>query len=81
MPQDLHLFPYMIQMLQVQTKAERHAFGQTVCKGIEDNPDFLDFIFFIEGANFHLGDHVHKQNMWSLAQAQAHKHQYRSLSV
>jgi len=48
MHRDLHLFPYEIQISQLQTdanKIERCAFGQTVSQRIEDHPDFLDFIF------------------------------------
>jgi len=49
MHQDLHRFPYKIQILQLQTdakKAERRAFGQTVSHRIEDHPEFLHIIFF-----------------------------------
>ncbi len=69
MPQDLHLFPHKIQMLQRQTdanKAERNAFGQTISQRIEDHPDFLN---------------VNKQNMRFWAMSQPYEHQYRSLNV
>lgn len=82
--QDLQLFPYKIQILQLQTdanKAERLAFGQTISQRIEDHPDFLDVIFFSDEANFHLSGHVNKQNMRFWANAQPHEHQYRPLSV
>jgi len=49
MRQYLHLFPYKIQILQFQTnasKAERHAYGQTISQRIKDRPAFFDVISF-----------------------------------
>ena len=82
--QDLHMFPYKIQVLQAQTegnKAERLAFCQNISQQIEDHPDLLDLIFFSDEANFHLSGHVNKQNMRFWAQAQPHEHVVRPLSV
>jgi len=55
--QGLQLFPYKIKILQLQcdaNKAERRGFRQNISQGIEVHPDFLDFIFFSDEANFHL---------------------------
>ena len=68
MHQDLHRFPYKVQILQAQTaasKAERLAFCQSTSRRIEDHPYFLDLIFFRDEAHFHLSRHVNKQNMRS----------------
>jgi len=49
MHQYLHLFLFEMQILQVQTdanKAEGCAFEQTFKQRIEDHPDRLYFIFF-----------------------------------
>ena len=57
MHQDLHMFPYKIQILQAQTaadKAERLAFCQSIIRRIEDHPTFLDLIFFSDEAHFDL---------------------------
>ena len=71
--QDLHMFPYKIQILQAQiaaNKAERLAFCQSIIsRRIEDHPNFLDLIFFRDEAHFHLSGQVNKQNMWFWAQA------------
>ena len=72
MHQDLHMFPYKIQILQAQTavnKAERLAFCQSISRRIEDHPNFLDLIFFSDEAHFHLSGQVNKQNMRFWAQA------------
>ena len=74
--QDLEVLPYKMQILQLKTdanKAERLAFGQTISQRIEDHPDFLDFIFFSDEANFHLSVHVNKRNMRFWANAQPHE--------
>ena len=50
MHEDLHLFPYKIQILQLQTdanKAEKRDFGQTINQQIKDQLDFLGFIFSV----------------------------------
>ena len=81
---DLHLFPYKIQILQAQTAAKKEE-GRTFCvnisQRIEDNPTFLDLIFFSDEAHFHLSGNVNKQNMRFLAQAQPHEHVIRPFSV
>ena len=77
MHQDLHRFPYKIQILQARTaasKAERLAFCQSTSPRIGDHPYFLDLIFFRDEAHFHLSRHVNKQNTRYLAQAQSHEH-------
>jgi len=82
MHQDLHLFPYKIQILQLQTyanKAERRAFAGSISQRIEDYPDFLNFIFSVTRQIYHLSGHMNKENMrlW----AQPLEYQYRPLSV
>jgi len=60
------LIPYKIQILQLQTvanNAQRRSVVQTISQRIEDHPDFLDFIFFNDEANFRLSGYVNKQNM------------------
>jgi len=50
MHEDLHLFPYKIQILQLHTdanKAEKRDFGQTISQQIKDQLDFLGFIFSV----------------------------------
>jgi len=57
MHQDLHLFPYKIHILQLQTnanKVERRAFVRTMSQRIKDHPYFLDFNFVSDEPNFHL---------------------------
>lgn len=74
---DLHLFPYKIQILQIQTdrkKQERLAFCQDISRKIEDNPGLLDLIFFSDEAHFHLSGHVNRQNMRYWAEEQPHEH-------
>jgi len=56
-------------------KAERPAFGQTTSHCIEAHPDFLNFTFFSNKANFHVNGHTNKQN-----QPQAHDHHCHPLS-
>jgi len=60
-------------------KAEQRAFGQTISHRIEDHPEFLDFIFFCDEANFHLSGYVNKHNV--RFGSHPHDHQYRPLSV
>jgi len=82
MHQDLHLFPYKIQILQLQTdanRAERRAVGQTTSQWIAYHPGILDFIFFSDEVNFRLGSHVNKQTV--CFSVQPHEHQYHPLSV
>jgi len=82
MHQDLHLFPYKIQILQLQTdanRAERRAVGQTTSQRITDYPGVLNFIFFSDEANSHLDSHVNKQTV--RFSFQPHEHQYHPLSV
>ena len=65
MHQDLHMFPYKIQILQTETaanKAERLAFCQSVSRQIEDHSNFLDLIFFSDEKHFHLSGQVNKQH-------------------
>ena len=84
MHQDLHMFPYKIQIVQAQTatnKAERLAFCQSISRRIEDHPNIMDLIFFSDEAHFHLSGHVNKQNLRFWAQAQPHEHVLRPLSV
>ena len=84
MHQNLHMFPYKIQILKAQTaadKAERIAFSQSIISRSEHHPNFLDLILFSDEANFHLSGQFNKQNMQFWAQAQPHEHALRPLSV
>jgi len=75
MHQDLHLYSYKIQILQLQTdanNAEKFAFGHIISDRIEDHP-----LPFRNDVNFHLSGDVNQQNMRFWAQAQPHKNQNR----
>ena len=82
MHEDLHLFPYKIQILQLQVDAKRLRDVSLGKPSVRESHTILiswTYIFFSDEANFHLSDHVKKQNMHF--GAQAHEQQYRSLSV
>jgi len=79
MHQDLHLFSYKIQILQLQTdanNAERFAFGHIISERIEHHP-----LPFRDDVNFHLSGDVNQQNMRFWAQAHLHKYQNRPRRV
>ena len=62
---DLHLYPYRIQIKQKLTPADKEKrvemcnwFTET----IEDNPDFLEDVWFSDEAHFNLSGHVNIKN-------------------
>ena len=81
---DLKLFPYKVQILQVQTQANKtecFEFGQKISKRNEDNPGLLDVLLLSDQAHFHLSGHVNKQNFRFWASEQPHEHVEKPLSV
>ena len=83
---DLKLFPYKVHILQAQTQANKHVLKRyEVCteisERIENNPDLLDVLVFIDEAHFHLSGHVNKQNTRFWASSQPHDHVQVPLSV
>ena len=62
---DLHLYPYKIQIKQKLTEADmekRVTMCEWFCDTIEDNPDFLDHVWFSDEAHFLLSGHVNSKN-------------------
>ena len=62
---DLHLYPYQIQIKQKLTEAvmaKRVTVCEWFCDTIEDNPDFLDHVWFSDEAHFLLSGHVNSKN-------------------
>ena len=52
---DFHLYPYQIQIKQKLTESDmvkRVAMCEWFCDTIEDNPDFLDHVWFSDEAHF-----------------------------
>ncbi len=63
--EELHLYPYKIQMLQTFTpfsKQRRLAFVENLCVCLADHPSALPHIWFSDEAHFWLSGHVNKQN-------------------
>ena len=65
---DLLLYPYTIQIKQRLTEPDmekRVAMCEWICDTIEDNPDFLNHIWFSDQAHFLLSGHVYcKSNVY-----------------
>ena len=62
---DLHLYPYQIQIKQMLTEADmakRVTMCEWFCDTIEDNPDFLDHVWFSDETHFLLSGHVNSKN-------------------
>ena len=81
---DLKLFPYKVQILQVQTQAnktERYEFGQKIIERTENDPQILDCLLFSDKTHFHLRGHVNRQNFRFWATKQPHDHSEKPLSV
>ena len=58
---DLKLFPYKLQIHQIQTnvnKEERSEFCKNISERIENNPGDLGLILFGDESHFHLTGHV-----------------------
>ncbi len=63
--EELHLYPYKIQMLQTLTsfsKQHRLAFAENFRAYLADHPSALPHIWFSDEAHFWLSGHVNKQN-------------------
>ena len=61
----VHLYPYQIQIKQKLTEADmakRVTMCEWFCDTIEDNPDFLDHVWFSDEAHFLLSGHVNSKN-------------------
>ena len=61
---DLNLYPYKIQIKQKPTQADidkRVTMCKWFCDTIEDNPDFLDHVWFSDEAHFLLSGHVNSK--------------------
>lgn len=62
---DLHLYPYKIQIKQTltdQDKAKRVEMCEWFSDAIEENPNFLDDVWFSDEAHFLLSGHVNSKN-------------------
>jgi len=62
--EDLHLYPYQIQIKQKVTKGDmekRVTMCEWFCDTIEANPDFLDHLWFSDEAHFLLSGHVNSK--------------------
>ena len=62
---DLHLYPYIIQIkhkLAEGDKEKRVNLCRWFCDRIDDNPDFLDDVWFSDEAHFLLSGHVNSKN-------------------
>ena len=62
---DLNLYPYQIQIKQKLTQADmekRVTMCRWFCDTIEDNPDFLNHVWFSDEAHFLLSGHVNSKN-------------------
>lgn len=63
--QDLHLYPYRIQIkhkLTQRDKDMRVAMCRWFCDKIDEDPDFLDDVWFSDEAHFLLSGHVNSKN-------------------
>ena len=63
--EDLHLYPYKIQIKQKLTEVDiekRVTMCEWFCDTIEANPDFLDHVWFSDEAHFLLSGHVNNKN-------------------
>lgn len=61
---DLNLYPYKIQVKQKLAQADiekRVTMFQWSCDTTEDNPDFLDHVWFSDEAHFLLSGHVNNK--------------------
>ena len=72
---DLNLYPYKIQIKQKLTQADIDkpvTMCEWFCDTIEDNPDFLDHVWFSDEAHFLLSGHVNSKNnvYWGTAPPQ-----------
>ena len=64
---DLQLYPYRIQIKHKLTQAdmEKHvAMCCWFCDKVDENPDFLDDLWFSDEAHFLLSDHVNSKNIF-----------------
>ena len=62
---DLHLYPYRIQVkhkLSPDDMRKRVIMCQWFCNKIDDEPDFLDNVWFSDEAHFLLSGHVNSKN-------------------
>ena len=62
---DLHLYPYRIQIKQKLTSDDMRKqviLCQWFCDKIDDVPDFLDNVWFLDEAHFLLSGHVNSKN-------------------
>ena len=62
----LKFYPYKIQMVHALKEADyqkRQQFALTFLRRIEENPEYLNTIFFSDEATFHIFGRVHRHNV------------------
>ena len=62
----LKFYPYKIQMMHALKEADyqkHQQFALTFLRRIEENPEYLNTIFFSDEAIFHISGRVHRHNV------------------
>ena len=62
----LKLYPYKIQLVQAlkpDDYGKREEFARTILRRVEDDPDYLERVFFTDEATFHVSGLVHRHNV------------------